>query len=133
MCYKEDITRLEAEQRHLMNILANHLPVCKIGRDPAVSGNGCSFDSSNTFRIPSLPTSQQSNNGVMEVDSEDVLDGDYSEAHNDCQRKVEERGSEFQNCNFGRPGLRQEQKYSHLTYPTYTMASGYAESVCAVI
>ena len=69
----------------------------------------------------------------MEVDSEDILDGYYSQAHSDCQRKGEERGSELQNCKFGKPGSRQEQKYSKFTYSTYMMASGYAESVCAVI
>ena len=71
----------------------------------------------------------------MEVDTEDMIDGDYTQAQSDCQRKDEERGSasEFQNCYFGRPGLRQGPKYSNFTNPTYMMASGYADSVCAVI
>ena len=71
----------------------------------------------------------------MEVDSQHITDGDTSQAESDCQRNNEEpeTGSEFQDCNFGRPGLRQERKYSHFTYPTYMMASGYDDSVCAVI
>ena len=134
-CYKEDIARLEAEQIHLMNILASHLPACKLGRDPAVYPNGWNSDSSNTFRIPSLPPSQKNNNVVMEVESEDIIVGDYSQAQSDHKRKYQERGSysEFQNFHFGRPSLRQEQQYSHMTYPTFMRASGYADSVCAVI
>jgi hypothetical protein len=115
-----------------MSILASHLPACKRRRDSTVSGNGWDFDSSQSFRIPSLPTSQQSNNGVMEVDTEDIIDGDDTPAQSGCQRKERGSASEFQNYYFGRPGLRQAQKYSNFTYPIY-MASGYADSVCAVI
>jgi len=135
VCYKEDIARLEAEQRHLMSILANHLPACKIGRDSAASGNCWNFDSSQTFRIPSLPIGHQSNNGVMEVDTEDNIDSDYSAAQSDCQRTDEDPGSvsELQSCHLGRSGSRQERKYSNFSYPACMMAGGYADSVCAVI
>ena len=71
----------------------------------------------------------------MEVDTKDINDSDYSQAQSDCERNNIEggSGSAFQNCNFGRPGLRQEQKYSHFNNPTYIMATGYTDSVCAVI
>jgi hypothetical protein len=117
-----------------MSILANHLPACKRRRDPVESSSCWNFDSSHTFRIPSRTPSHQSNNGVMEVDTKDIIDGDNAHAQSDCHRKDEQgSGSELQNCNFGHPGLRQEQKYSHFTNPTYMMANGYADSVCAVI
>jgi len=134
VCYKEDIARLEAEQRHLMNILANHLPACKIGRDSSASGNGWSFDSSNNFRIPSLPTSHQSNTGVMEVDTDFDINNDHSATQSDCQRNAEDPRSvsELQSCDFVRSGPKQDQKFSNFTHPSYMMASGYADSACLV-
>merc|ERR1711892_1402553 len=58
--YKDDVARLEAEQRHLINILAQHQPMCKrqIRRDPSAasaSQPSWHFDHSNTFRVPALP------------------------------------------------------------------------------
>ena len=86
-----------------MNILANHLPACKLSRD-SVSGHCYNFDTSSSCIIPSLPDSQQSNNDGMKFDTEDIvmLDGDYSATQSDCQRENEDQRSQsgFQFCNF---------------------------------
>ena len=115
-----------------MNILANHLPACKLSRD-SVSGHCYNFDSSSSCIIPSLAARQQSSNDGMKLYTEDIvmLDGDYSATRSDCQRENEDHRSqsEFQFCSFS----KSVQKYSNLTFPRHIMASGYSDSVCAFI
>ena len=56
--YKNDIARLEAEQRHLINILAQHQPACKKTiqfKEPSASQPSWHLDESNNFTVPTLP------------------------------------------------------------------------------
>ena len=143
--YKDDIARLEAEQRHLINILAQHQPMCKrqIRRDPsAASASQASghFDHSNTFRIPALPLNkhdkadvneQRMKKEIKEINllGDDVGGGDYSTVHSDCKTESEEHNYK----NAFQPPPYEGQKYTNLTYPGYNMGCGYYDSVCAAV
>eukprot|EP00092_Neocalanus_flemingeri_P016331 GFUD01017679.1.p1 GENE.GFUD01017679.1~~GFUD01017679.1.p1 ORF type:complete len:360 (-),score=80.88 GFUD01017679.1:51-1049(-) len=142
--YKDDIARLEAEQRHLISILEQHQPTCKKRRrDSSASQPPWHFDDSNTFRVPTLPASKHHKSGGLEphlkTETEEIvlLVGDYSAVQGDCEMEGKEQNYKnvFQTCSFARstPPQCDGQKYASLTYPGYNLGCGYYDSVCAAM
>lgn len=134
--YKEDIARLEAEQRHLINILAQHQPTCKMQRigKPSTPQPSWHFDDSNTFKVPNLPANRPYvSDTQLKTETEDMsmYGGDFSAVQSDCKMEFKEQIYEnvHQPCSFVRssPQLYAGQEYSNLTYP------GYFDSVCLAI
>ena len=127
--YKVDIARLEAEQRHLTNILAQHQTTCKKPRVDLQSHTSCSFYQSNTLRLPAMPGYKK------EPENIDLLAYNYSDVESNYHTSNDEERSEniFQTFS---PHSSTQVRYEGQKYPGtgYSFAStGYCEGVCAAI
>jgi len=142
-CYKDDIARLEAEQRHLMNILAQHQPFCKKGPklDPSSQAHPSSwnFDDSNTFRVPTVPLSKHHKCGAVDpplkTEAGEVFlpgdAGDYSEEH--LEWKLNSDENTVPSYSYKRSSTHEEEKYSNLSYPGYSLGhTGYYGGLLAM-
>ena len=98
--YKADIARLEAEQRHLMNILAQHQTTCQKQRVDPPSHTSFSSHQSNTFRLPAMPDNNtHSNAGVEpglknELEETDLLSYNYYTVESKYHVRNDEERSE---------------------------------------
>merc|ERR1711892_1241013 len=104
-CYKEEIAKLEAEQRQLMHLLANHQPLCQLGT------NTCFAKSKNNSSSHIHYTAMEED---INEDPEDVVMTveDYSQMENGDQR------SEYLSQSCTRSSTREENatSYTNLAY-----------------
>jgi len=143
-CYKDDIARLEAEQKHLMNILAQHQPVCKkrMKSDTSSQAHPSSwhFDNSNTFRVPNVPPSKDQKGGAvnpqLKTEPGEIFlpgdAGDYLTGQSDWKMKSDE--NIIPSYSFKRSSNQgnEEAKYSSLSYPGYSLGYGYYGGLVAM-
>jgi len=122
VCYKEEIAKLEAEQRQLMHLLANHQPLCQLGT------NTC-FAKSKSYSSSHIHYTAMEED--INEDPEDVVMtvNDYSQMENGDQR------SEYLSQSCTRSSTREENatSYTNLAYPGYSFTSGYYDSACAAV
>ena len=141
-CYKYDIVRLEAEQSHLMSILAQHKPVCKKvtkSESVAIEHPTWHFDESNTFRVPSIPPSAHHKNIAIEEQlkteacevfmSDDARD--YSTKQSDWNIDTKENVAKTSIFKTSPIEGYEVAKYSNLSYHGYSIGNGYYDRVIA--
>jgi len=139
-CYKDDIARLEAEQRHLMNILTQHQPLCKKRPKLDTSSSSWNFDNSHTFRVPTVPPSKHHKSGAVEhplkIEAGEVfLPGDgenYTEKHIDWKLNSDENVVPSYNFQRSSNHGHEEEKYLSLSCPGYSLGHGYYGGLVAM-
>ena len=122
VCYKEEIAKLEAEQRQLMHLLANHQPLCQLGT------NTC-FAKSKSYSSLQMPYTAMEEDINEEAEDVVMTVDDHSQMENGDQR------SEYLSQSCTRSSTREENmtSYSNLAYPGYSFTSGYYDSACAAV
>jgi len=117
-CYKEEITKLEAEQMQLMHLLANH----QLGTNTCFAKSKSYSSSQMPYTAMEEDINEEAEDVVMTVD-------DYSQMENGDQR------SEYLSQSCTRSSTREENatSYTNLAYPGYSFTSGYYDSACAAV
>ena len=128
--YKEEIAKLDAEQRQLMHLLENHQPVCKLENN--TSGSLKCWKLAKSESHASLPVDNIGMWESIKEDTEDVVMvvGDFSQKENIHQR------SEYlsQPCTSYSNRDQPVTSYTNLAYQGYSFTSGfYYDSACAAV
>merc|ERR1712106_805893 len=128
-CYKEEIAKLEAEQRKLGHLLANHQPSCTLENNTYAALNCWKLALSDIYA--SLPVDDIGMGENIKEDTEDVVMvvDEYSLNENKDQR------SEYlsQSCTSYSNRDQPVTSYTNLAYQGYSFTSGYYyDSACAV-
>ena len=127
VCYKEEIAKLEAEQRQLMHILANHQTVCTLGTNTSDSLNYWTLSKSNS--CASFPT----NNTLLDEDIEDIKEDTEVIVMVDVEEKVQRSEYLSQSSSRFSTGEQHVTSYTNLAYQGHSFSSGYYDSACAAV